>query len=68
MSCITFIWCVFLVDSKPVSKNLILRFVNDQTFELFMLMALEVLTFPSAAVLTPTAESFIKILSMTLLH
>lgn len=48
----------------PFSKNMILEFVNDHTFELVIgILVLEVLTFLSAAVLSLTAESFIKILS-----
>lgn len=39
-------------------------FVNDHTFELAIsILVLEVLTFLPAAVLTLTAESFIKTLS-----
>lgn len=48
----------------PFSNGLILMLVNDHTFELVIgILVHEVLTFLPAAVLTLTAESFIKILS-----
>lgn len=48
----------------PLSKNVILGIITNDTFELMIgILVLEMLTFLSAAVLTLTAESFIKMLS-----
>lgn len=53
-------------NAMPFSHNLILGSLNDHdhSFELVIgILVSEALTFLSAAVLTLTAESFIKILS-----
>lgn len=56
----------YMSNAMPFSHNLILGSLNDHdhSFELVIgILVSEALTFLSAAVLTLTAESFIKILS-----